>query len=343
MATIIPNNNEYENRTPNAYAPAAAGVITKRISWGAVFAGALVALVVQLALSLLGLGIGMGTVDPMEEANPLSGLGTGAIIWWAVSMLLALFAGGYVAGHLAGVPRKLDSSLHGILTWCLFTLLSLYLLTTAIGRIMSGVGNVLGTTASLVGQGVSAVAPEAAQAIKQQAQASGIDLNDIKSEARQLLAQTGKEELQPENLKQRAKQSGEYLESASGNAAENPQAAGQSMDQAIERLFGEGKDVVSEVDRDAAINVVMARTGKSRAEASKVVDNWISTYQKTKAQVGETTQQAKQKALQVSDKAAEATSKAGIYGFLGLLLAGAAAFFGARVATPHTALAGGRV
>lgn len=343
MSTIIHERDDSDNRIPSAYPTAAAGVITRRISWGAVFAGALVALVVQIALSLLGLGIGMGTVDPMTEANPLSGLGTGAIIWWAVSMLLALFAGGYVAGHLAGVPRKLDSSLHGVLTWCLFTLLSLYLLTTAIGRIMSGVGNVLGTTASLIGQGVSAVAPEAAQAIKEQAQASNINLQDIKKEAQQLLAQTGKEELQPENLKQRAKQSGEYLEGASGNAAENPQAAGQTMDQAIDNLFKEGKDVVSEVDRDAAINVVVARTGKSREEAAKVVDNWITTYQNTKAQVSQTAQQAKQKALQVSDQAAEATSKAGIYGFFGLLLAGAAAFFGARIATPHNALVGGTV
>jgi hypothetical protein len=342
MSTIIPDNNEFNRRTL-ATPLATADVIAKRISWGAVFAGALVALVVQISLSLLGLGIGMGTVDPMEEANPLRGLGTGAIIWWAISMLLALFAGGYVAGHLAGVPRKLDSSLHGVLTWCLFTMVSLYLLTTAVGRIMSGVGNVLGTTASLVGQGVSAVAPEAAQAIRQQAEASGIDLTDLKREGRELLAQTGKENLQLGNLEQRAQRTGEYVEGASGNAAENPQAAGQTMDQVIDRLFSEGKDVVSEVDRDAAINVVAARTGKSRAESARIVDNWITTYQNTRAKVGQTAQEARQKALLASDKAAEATSKAGIYGFLGLLLAGAAAFFGARLATPNTLMVGGAV
>ncbi len=153
--------------------------------------------------------------------------------------------------------------MHDVLTWCLFTLLSLYLLTTAVGRIMSGVGNVLGTTA-WVGQGVSAVAPEAAQAVKQQAQESGIDLSSIKQEAQELLAQTGKEELRPENLKNQARQAGVYLEGASGNAASNPQNDGQSLDQAIDSLFGQGKEVVSQVDRDAAINVVVARTGKSR-------------------------------------------------------------------------------
>ncbi len=342
MALDIPIRERHDGALPGGNVPAA-GVIARRISWGAVFAGALVALVVQLALSLLGLGIGMGTVDPLEEANPLRGLGTGAIVWWAISMLLSLFAGGYVAGRLAGVPRTFDSSMHGVLTWCLFTLLSLYLLTTTIGRIMSGVGNVLGTTASLVGQGVSAVAPEAAQAVKQEAQERGIDLNDIKKEAQQLLAQTGKEELQAGNLKKQAKEAGEYLEGASGNAAANPQNAGQTIDQAIDQLFGQGKEVVSAVDRDAAVNVVAARTGKSRAEAAQVVDNWIASYQQTKAQVTQTAQEAKAKALRVSDQAAEATSKAGIYGFLGLLIAGAAAAFGARLATPKDIVVAGGI
>jgi hypothetical protein len=108
-------------------------------------------------------------------------------------------------------------------------------------------------------------------------------------------------------------------------------------------LFGQGKEVVSAVDRDAAINVVAARTGKSRTEATQVVDNWVAMYQKTWAQVAQATQEAKAKALQVSDQAAESTSKAGIYGFFGLLIAGAAAAFGARLATPKDVVVAGYI
>ena len=61
----------------------------KRISWGAIFAGTVLAIVLQLALSLLGLGIGLGTIDPLTEQNPMSGIGTGAAIWWIVTMSLA--------------------------------------------------------------------------------------------------------------------------------------------------------------------------------------------------------------------------------------------------------------
>lgn len=55
----------------------------KRVSWGAVFARVVIAFVTMLALSLLGLAIGLGTIDPVEEQNPFAGLATGAAVWWA--------------------------------------------------------------------------------------------------------------------------------------------------------------------------------------------------------------------------------------------------------------------
>ena len=52
----------------------------KRVSWSAVFAGVLVAIVTQMLLSLLGFGIGLGTIDAVEEKNPAAGLGIGSAI-----------------------------------------------------------------------------------------------------------------------------------------------------------------------------------------------------------------------------------------------------------------------
>lgn len=88
----------------------------KRISWSAVFAGVLVAIVVQMLLTLLGLGIGLGTIDPLEERSPMAGLGTGSAIWYIISSLLSLFVGGWIAGRLASAPRLFDGVIHGVLT-----------------------------------------------------------------------------------------------------------------------------------------------------------------------------------------------------------------------------------
>jgi len=57
----------------NRTAPAA----LKRISWGAIFAGAVVAVVLGLLLNLLGLGIGLSTFEVGNGDDTLGGLGTG--------------------------------------------------------------------------------------------------------------------------------------------------------------------------------------------------------------------------------------------------------------------------
>jgi ElaB/YqjD/DUF883 family membrane-anchored ribosome-binding protein len=314
--------------------PHAGVAVFKRISWGSIFAGALIALVVQLALSLLGFGIGMGTVNPMEESQPMAGLGTGSLIWWAVSMLISLFIGGWVAGRLAGIPRNSDSILHGLLTWSLVTLLYFYLLTTAVGRIIGGVGSVIGKTVSLAGQGLSAAAPEIGEAVQSQIGQQNIDLSNLKSEARLILQQTGKPELQPENLANNAKQAGNEVKQQMGSAASNPQAMGENADNVIDQLFAKGGNIAQEVDKEAVVNVIMQRSGKSREEANQIADNWIQTFQQSKAKFQQTTEEAKMKAQKVADDAASAVSKAGIFAFIGLVLGAAAAGFGGKVGRP---------
>ena len=52
------------------------------ISWGSIFAGMVIAVVIQLLLGLVGTGIGLSTLDPMRYSSPdASSLGLGAGIW----------------------------------------------------------------------------------------------------------------------------------------------------------------------------------------------------------------------------------------------------------------------
>ncbi|HYE62275.1 MAG TPA: hypothetical protein VD997_09780 [Phycisphaerales bacterium] len=130
----------------------------KRISWGAVFAGTIIAVVTQLMLGLLGMGIGIASVDPATATSETGkAFGIGMAIWWVVSSLISLFIGGWVAGRLAGFPKRVDGSLHGVVAWAAMTMFSLYLVSTA-------VGNVLGGTLSVVGQGLQAAGQTAVAA-----------------------------------------------------------------------------------------------------------------------------------------------------------------------------------
>jgi hypothetical protein len=304
----------------------ATSVATKRISWGAILAGAVLALVIQLALSLLGLGIGLGTIDPLTEQNPMAGIGVGAAIWWVVSMLASLYLGATVASRLA-MPRPTD----GMLTWSVVTLLTFYLLTTAVGRLIGGVTGVAGRALSGVGSGIAAVAPEAGEAIKGELKAQGIDLTDVKQQARLLLRQTGKAELNPDNLESQAKTAGRDAKNEAGQSATNPQAADDNFDELIDRLSSQAENIGNAADRDAAVNVVMKRTGKSRAESEQIVDNWIAAAKQAQAKLAEAKVKAEATARQAGDAAAAGLSKAALMMALGLGL-GAAAFGGRRAA-----------
>ena len=322
--------------TTYADRPLASGLaLTKRISWSAVFAGVLVAIVTQMLLTLLGIGIGLGTIDPVEERNPVAGLGTGTAIWYVVSSLLSLFAGGWVAGRLASTPRLFDGVIHGVLTWSLVTLFTVYLLTTTIGRIVGGASRLVSGVVSTAGSGIAAAAPGLADQAQEQLRKNGVDLDlsDLKNEVNQLLRETGKPGLRPEALENQAERAGEQAQNAAGRAASNPQGADETADGIIDQFIKRGEGVADQIDRNAAVNVVIKRTGKSRAEAEQVVDNWTKTYQQARVKFDQTKKEAEAKARQVADDTASAASKGAIFGFFGLLIGVAAAGYGAKMGT----------
>lgn len=178
----------------------------KRVSWGSIFAGALVAISCQLVLSLLGMGIGFTAIDPATEANPLSGVGTGALLWWSLSMLISLFLGGWVAGRLAGIPRSVDGFLHGFLSWGVVTIASVLFLTTAVGATLGGMG-------SIVSRALSAGGYVTAQAAPEQLRAAGRNLNpaNLKQEARQAIRNVDRATQREtgQTLEQQARQKGQ--------------------------------------------------------------------------------------------------------------------------------------
>ena len=117
--------------------PAGAVVFTRGIAWGAIVAGALVALAGHLVLAILGLGIGLGAVD-VASAEEIGRITAAVGIWWTVSALVALFLGGWVAGKIAGGRFAPEGIFLGVLVWALVTVASFYLVTTTISTVLGG-------------------------------------------------------------------------------------------------------------------------------------------------------------------------------------------------------------
>src|SRR5215217_832245 len=151
-------DSDAPHMSPVTPAEDARTIMLNKISWGAVFAGVVVALVTQFILNMLGIGLGAASLEPAAglDANPAaSTFSIGAGIWFALSGIIASLAGGYAAGRLAGKPKESTAGWHGLTAWALTTLVVFYLLTTTVGGILGGayrtVTSALGNVAQTVG------------------------------------------------------------------------------------------------------------------------------------------------------------------------------------------------
>lgn len=141
-------------------------VMLNRVSWGAVLAGAAVALVTQLLLNMLGLGIGLATLDPGTSDNPSAGaFSVGAGIWWVLSGIIASLIGGYIAGRLSGKPVETTAAFHGLTAWAVTTLIITYLLTSAVGSLAGGALGAVSNIAGGLGKTAATAAQTAAPAL----------------------------------------------------------------------------------------------------------------------------------------------------------------------------------
>jgi hypothetical protein len=105
-----------------------------RVSWGGVWAGVLVVLGTLLVLSTLGLAVGFSAdardIDPQK-------IGTGAVVWSRVSLLIALFLGGAAAPRMSMVWDRATALAQGILVWVASLILGLLLSANGIGLMVS--------------------------------------------------------------------------------------------------------------------------------------------------------------------------------------------------------------
>jgi hypothetical protein len=116
-----------------------------RVRWGGVTSGWVMALGTLLLLTALGLAIGITAFgDPRTaDSHTASGLGLGAGLWGAVTLLIASFLGGLVSTRVTDRPDHGGAVLHGALVWTLTSLLLVWLLGQGISLGLSGLFSAL--------------------------------------------------------------------------------------------------------------------------------------------------------------------------------------------------------
>jgi hypothetical protein len=199
-----------------------------RISWGGVFGGVLAGLGTLLLLTTLGMAIGVSAVDPSNPDG--SAIGTGAAVWTALTLLVALFVGGWASTRLSMLWERTTALFEGALVWVLSMILILYLAANGIGLVASGAFSVVSQVAETAS---SAVAPEMEQVAGGDVDQMLNRLRDPET-ANRLASVTG---AAPEEVRSTLAQIAANVEAA----RDNPQEAAAAVREGMQPLMEQAK------------------------------------------------------------------------------------------------------
>jgi hypothetical protein len=159
MATVVQetpfNDRRKQERRQLRYSAVRAEGM--RVSWGGIWGGVLVALGVLLLLTALGVAVGVSAIDPLQ--SEVESFGTGAGIWAAFSLLLALFVGGMVSTSTGVIFDRTTGFFEGTLVWVVSVLLMGYLASTGIGMLAGGAFKIIGGATQAIGAVMQSSAP----------------------------------------------------------------------------------------------------------------------------------------------------------------------------------------
>jgi len=166
-----------------AYGPFTRRPLFPAVRWGAVLAGVVVGISVQMMLTLLGIATGLTATDVTQGET----LGMGPLLWAGLSMLISAFVGGYVAARMSGLKRKADGVLHGAVSWAVTTILFAALATSIGGTLVSSVF-------TNVSQIARASMPTGSSPLAQMMRAQGINIDSAALRELQQDLQSGQRE-----------------------------------------------------------------------------------------------------------------------------------------------------
>ena len=259
------------------------------VSWGAILAGAAAAAALSLILLMLGVGLGLSSVSPWaRDGVSATTFGASTVIWITVTQLAASAFGGYLAGRLRHRWANTHSdevyfrdTAHGFLAWAIASLVTVTLLTSAVGSILSGGAQVVGSAASTGAQLVAAKADSADTSM-------GYFVDSL------------------------FRKDGDAAAATTAPAAE-PASAAPLLE--VGRIFTSNLQANTLPPADARYvgQLVAQRTGLSQADAEKRVN---TVYAQMQTQL----QSAKATALEAVEKSRKVSAYAALWLFIALLM-----------------------
>lgn len=323
-------------------------------SWGAIFAGVVVALAVMMTFSLVASALGLGIVDPTSD-DPFDGVGTAVGLWTVLTLAVGFGAGGFVAGVLA----VRAGFLHGLAVWATSAIALMIAVVMAVSGLIGAAGSIVGTVASAVGTTVGTVADVAGDAVGASVegvvdQLGDVDTSGLTDDVEQVLVATEIPELQPEYLQNQVDEVRGEVADAAVALVTNPGSYEEALDELAASLEERASTISEAVDQEAIAAAVAANTDLTEDEAQAAVANavgwtegatdevaqFFGDAEANLTQAREDVGQLVDDARQGLDDASDAASRAAVWAFIGLLLGAAvtafAGLWGSRLVVSRT-------
>ena len=132
-----------------------------RVRWGPIIAGLFLAITSQLVLSGIGAAIGLSAIAGADNPQAAAAdAGTGVGIWSIISLLIALFLGGWLLTRLCGPMNRNTALLNGTVLWATTIALSAWLLTSGVAGAFGVIGANLGEIVNQVQTGTAGAPAE---------------------------------------------------------------------------------------------------------------------------------------------------------------------------------------
>lgn len=107
------------------------------LRWSAVIAGTTAAIALWMLLQLIGMGVGLATVE-LDDSGSLRSVGIGTTVWSIIAPLVAMFVGGFVAARLATTFDPKTGAAHGFITWAVTSLVGIVALAWLVASLVGG-------------------------------------------------------------------------------------------------------------------------------------------------------------------------------------------------------------
>jgi hypothetical protein len=136
-------------------------------TWSAIFTGVIASLVVQILLTMLGLGVGLLSISAATASSAPFGVSWAAFLWWVASGVFASFVGGvFAAMHSPSQSENMRIG-HAVASWAVATVLIVAAAGLTAGGAATMAGNLVGPTSTTAANIQALSRPAAGGAVNQ--------------------------------------------------------------------------------------------------------------------------------------------------------------------------------